>query len=92
MALERNDSGETLFAWSGEDPSGLDVTYRSKGHQTWSHQDAVVPDGSGPTCYASPTAALADNGSAVITWENYRSDPDRFDATELLARRATASR
>lgn len=89
--LRRNDRGDTVFAWSGTDPSGMDVTYRSAGAEVWSPQDGAVPDGQGPNCWASPTVALAENGTALITWENYHNNLDQFDSTELLARRAIAT-
>ncbi len=91
VALNRNDRGDTIIAWSGADSSGLDVAYRIHGAEDWAKQDDAVPDGSGPTCFDSPAAALAADGSAVLTWGNFQSNAAHFRATELLTRRATIS-
>jgi hypothetical protein len=89
--LDRNDRGDSILAWSGPN-SALQVAYKSGGADTWSSHTDAVPYGSGPNFGASPTVSIADDGSTVLTWENYHSDPDELEATDLLARRATLSR
>ena len=90
MAVEHNDRGDAIVGWSGADPSGMDLRYRGS-TGAWSSQDGAVPDNSGPTCTASPAVAIAENGSVLVTWENYHSNIDQMEASELLARRATTS-
>jgi hypothetical protein len=91
LALGGNGRGDSILAWSGSDPSGLDVAVRSPGAEEWSKQDSVVPGGSGPDCYAQPTVGIAEDGTAMVTWPNHHSSNAGLEATELLTRRTTTS-
>ena len=85
LAMDGGDGGDSILAWSGSDPSGLDVAFRSSDADTWSKQMGAVPEGSGPACYAEPTVGVAADGSVLVTWQNYHSDAGQMDATALGA-------